>query len=297
MAAHTESRRRTRSEMLADIPGAIISAIQGRNVRFISAHVPVGEVPEHSHEELQITVLFEPATCVIHAAKSKPVTVHGPAVVMIPPRLPHACLCERSGDAIVFYVERRLQERLLPEGSSGMHVASPTAAQDILLWQFATVLRQLNGNPNPTEVTLMHLVAESVVTRAVDVIGREQVTLVRSLTSALLDQVEKFVRSELAYDIHVDDLAKCVGYSVPHFSTLFKAAKGITPADYLFRCRMIRADELLRTGNHLIGEVAKLVGYLDQGHFTALFREFFGYAPKAVLQQVRVESSNRPKIS
>jgi transcriptional regulator GlxA family with amidase domain len=178
-----------------------------------------------------------------------------------------------------------------------MHVASRVAANDILFWQFAGMLRQLCAAHNPGEVTLLHLVAESVVTRAVDVIGRAQVSVVRSLTSALLDQVEKFVRNELAYDIHVDDLAKCVGYSVPHFSTLFKAAKGITPADYLFRCRMLRADELLRTGNHLIGEVAKLVGYLDQGHFTALFREFFGYAPKAVLHQVRVESSNRPKIS
>src|SRR4051812_2368504 len=133
MAAHTESKRRTRSEMLADIPGAIISAIQGRNVRFISGQVPVGEVPEHSHEVLQVTVLFEPASCVIHAPKSKSLTLPGPAVVMIPPRFPHACRCDRAGDALVFYVERRLQQRLLPEGVSGMHVASPAAAQDILL--------------------------------------------------------------------------------------------------------------------------------------------------------------------
>ena len=103
MAAHTESRKRTRSEMLADIPGAIISAIQGRNVRFVSAQVPVGDVPEHCHEELQITVLFEPASCVVRAHKAKPVTVHGPAVVMMPPKLVHSCHCDQAGDGIVFY--------------------------------------------------------------------------------------------------------------------------------------------------------------------------------------------------
>jgi hypothetical protein len=120
MAAHLEGKRRTRSEMLADIPGAIIDAIQGRNVRFVSGQIPLGEVPEHSHDDLQIAVLFEPASCVFRAGKAEPVTIHGPAIVMIAPRCRHTCRCERAGDALLLYVERRLQRR----GSNARGIAS-----------------------------------------------------------------------------------------------------------------------------------------------------------------------------
>jgi AraC-like DNA-binding protein len=190
-----------------------------------------------------------------------------------------------------------VRQRLIRGRHPDVVIAAPLAARDLLVWQFANVLRQLCFAGDRSEVPLLGLVADSVAMRIAAVIGRNLVAPVRSLTAALLQKVEDFVRAQLAYDIHVDDLARVVGYSVPHFSALFKAAMGMTPADYIFKRRMLRAEELLRTGNYLIGEVARLVGYLDQGHFTGLFRTHFGYAPRMVLAQARVESANRPNIS
>jgi AraC-like DNA-binding protein len=301
MATHVEGGQQTRRREVGDIPGTIVPAIAGRAIRFLCGRAATDEIPPHSHGELQITVLFDPAICVMQSVAAEKtiesITVHGPAVIMVGPRHVHGCSWQREGNAIVLYLSQQLHQRLLPDGVHGLTVTQASGVQDLLLWQFATIFRELCVSNTPSEIALLHLVAESLATRAVDVIGREQPEIVRSLAPVLLRKVEEFVRAQLPYDIHVDDLAKCAGYSVPHFSMLFKAAKGITPADYLFRSRMHRAEELLRTGNHFIGEVAKLVGYLDQGHFTSLFREFFGYPPKAVIREIMTESSNRPKIT
>lgn len=65
------------------------------------------------------------------------------------------------------------------------------------------------------------------------------------------------VRRQVA--IHIDNLARCAGYSERYFSVLFKAATGMTPADYIFVRRMQRAQELLRTREHTISEVGRMV--------------------------------------
>lgn len=302
MGSTTESElRRSPGEPSSEIPGVHLSPIRGRNMSVTCGRGAVGAVAEHAHDTLQMTLLFEPASCLLRCRSKRGATAEhsllGPALVMIGPGQLHSWEWGREGDAIVMQVDQRLHRRLLPVRCTSVVVATPSAAQDLMVWQFANVLRQLCFAAEPGEIPLLALVAESVAMRIAAVIGREVTVPERSLTAALIKQVEEFVRTQLAYDIHVDDLARVAGYSVPHFSTLFKAAMGITPSEYIFSRRMVRAEELLRTGNYLIGEVARLVGYLDQGHFTGLFRTHFGYAPRAVLQQARVESANRPKIS
>lgn len=288
-------------ELLSDLVGAGGPSIRGRNMSVCCRHAEVGAVAEHAHATLQISVLFEPAACVLDCAAKRGAReqrmLTGPALVMLPPGQRHAWEWKEPGDVIVLQLDQRARRRLIPNGLESVVVAAPVAARDLMVWQFANTLRDLCFAGEVDQVPLLGLVAEGVAMRVIEVIGKTLSQPERSLTAKLIQQVEDFVRAQLAYDIHVDDLARCVGYSVPHFSELFKAAMGMTPADYIFKRRMIRAEELLRTGNYLIGEVARLVGYFDQGHFTGLFRDHFGYAPKLVLQQARVDSANRPKIS
>ena len=65
------------------------------------------------------------------------------------------------------------------------------------------------------------------------------------------------------------------------FARLFKGATGQTPHQYVLRCRMARAKHLLTETTLPLHEIGARVGYADQSHFTALFRQYVATTPKA----------------
>lgn len=79
--------------------------------------------------------------------------------------------------------------------------------------------------------------------------------------------------------------------STYHFARLFKQSIGVTPHQYVIRCRVARAKHLLLQGELNIAEVAKSVGFFDQSHLTKHFKRLVGVTPKTILQ----ESKNLPK--
>ncbi len=79
--------------------------------------------------------------------------------------------------------------------------------------------------------------------------------------------------------LSVEEVAAHLGISGGHLARIFKARTGFTFAEYLTRYRMQRAVELLRNPAIRIGEVADLVGYRDQRHFSAVFRKLVGVTP------------------
>src|SRR5688500_7828233 len=120
MATHVEGEQQTRRRGIGDITGTIVPAIAGRAISFLCGRAATGEIPAHSHGELQITVLFDPAICVMQSVIAEKtiesITVHGPAVIMVGPRHVHGCSWQREGSAIVLYLNHQLHHRLLPDG-------------------------------------------------------------------------------------------------------------------------------------------------------------------------------------
>ncbi len=79
--------------------------------------------------------------------------------------------------------------------------------------------------------------------------------------------------------LSAEEIAAELGISGGHLARLFKSRTGLTFAEYLTRFRMKRAAELLKDPTIRVGEVADLVGYRDQRHFSALFRRLVGVTP------------------
>lgn len=72
------------------------------------------------------------------------------------------------------------------------------------------------------------------------------------------------------------------GYSAPpHFACLFKGATGQTPHQYVTTCRMECVQHLLTETTLPLHEIDARVGYADQSHFTALFRQHVATTPKS----------------
>ena len=88
------------------------------------------------------------------------------------------------------------------------------------------------------------------------------------LGAARLRRVTEFIQAGLERDLTLVDLAQSVGLSTAHFAVMFRQSTGQTPHQFVLRCRMERAKEMLRTEKARIVDVA--VAWVPRS--TAAFR-------------------------
>ena len=81
--------------------------------------------------------------------------------------------------------------------------------------------------------------------------------------------------------LDLDSLAAAALVSKFHFSRCFAAAYGETPMRYVTRRRIERAQDLLRSANLTVTEVAMMVGFSSLGSFSSRFSELVGESPRA----------------
>ena len=81
--------------------------------------------------------------------------------------------------------------------------------------------------------------------------------------------------------LDLDALSAVAGVSKFHFQRSFKAAYGVSPAEYLSRRRIERAQDLLRATNLTVTEVCFAVGFSSLGSFSSRFSELVGESPSS----------------
>jgi AraC family transcriptional regulator len=98
---------------------------------------------------------------------------------------------------------------------------------------------------------------------------------------------QRVVRSALWIDAHAAEpidlqgLAREAGLSMYHYLRVFGAVLGVTPHQYLVRCRLRRAAQLLATDDRTVTDVAFDVGFADLSNFVRSFRRAAGVSPSA----------------
>jgi AraC family transcriptional regulator len=70
-----------------------------------------------------------------------------------------------------------------------------------------------------------------------------------------------------------------VGMTPQHFAATFKAEFGTSPHQYIIRERIRKSRKLLASRRHSVAEIAFLLGFSSQSHFTAKFRTMMGVTP------------------
>lgn len=101
----------------------------------------------------------------------------------------------------------------------------------------------------------------------------------RDLADSYLERAVAEIAARYVTAMSADEVAARLGISGGHLARIFKTRTGLTFSEYLTRYRMKRAVELLRDPSVRVGEVADLVGYRDQRHFSVLFRKLVGLTP------------------
>lgn len=94
--------------------------------------------------------------------------------------------------------------------------------------------------------------------------------------AAVFDHIE----THFSEDLGLDELAAVACMSRFHFARAFKAATGEPPHRYLTGRRIREAKRLLATDLPLAA-IAAALGFADQSHFSARFRDWVGLSPSA----------------
>lgn len=94
-----------------------------------------------------------------------------------------------------------------------------------------------------------------------------------------LRQVVDYIHDHLADGVSLSDLAREAGLSPFHFARQFRRTTGLPPHEYVTRCRVERARELLVRPGIGIADVAVQVGFCDQSHLARHYKRIFGLTP------------------
>ena len=111
-----------------------------------------------------------------------------------------------------------------------------------------------------------------------------------ALPRLLLRDAIRYVRDNLDSRLTWKDLASAVGVDEFKFGRAFKMSTGMTPHQYVTRCRLRRASSLLRRGEMTIADIALEVGCSCQSHLTTLFRKYTGTTPAAFRRAARASA-------
>jgi AraC family transcriptional regulator len=102
-----------------------------------------------------------------------------------------------------------------------------------------------------------------------------------ALSKVATHRIAEFVDQNLSDDIGLTELADIAGLTRFHFLRAFKQATCETPYQYILRCRIERAMELLRDPRMSISAIALAVGFRKSTRFAAAFRRITGNTPSS----------------
>jgi AraC family transcriptional regulator len=94
-----------------------------------------------------------------------------------------------------------------------------------------------------------------------------------------LTRVLDFVRTNIASDLSMSELAAVAGVSPSHFKTLFKQSVGMPVHQYVIRRRVEYAVELLQNDRSVLADVALQAGFANQSHLARCMRATLGITP------------------
>jgi AraC family transcriptional regulator len=99
------------------------------------------------------------------------------------------------------------------------------------------------------------------------------------LSRLRLNRVLEYINANLSDNLELSVLAEVAGLNLYHFARAFKQSTGETPHQYVLRRRIEEAKDFLRHPEASVIEAAARTGFVDQSHFSKVFRRIVGVAP------------------
>lgn len=94
-------------------------------------------------------------------------------------------------------------------------------------------------------------------------------------------EIKHYIANHLSSTLRLQELADAVSISACHLSKVFKQATAQTITGYIQKVKMEKAIEYLFVDTLSISQIATLLGFYDQYHFSKAFKAYTGLAPTA----------------
>ncbi len=99
------------------------------------------------------------------------------------------------------------------------------------------------------------------------------------------NRIKKSIRhitEHYARPLNIQELSELTGLNPVYFGSLFKQCTGMTFREYLTSIRLNHAEDMLRSGEYNVNEVALLCGFTDIFYFSKVFKRSRGVPPSRV---------------
>jgi transcriptional regulator GlxA family with amidase domain len=97
----------------------------------------------------------------------------------------------------------------------------------------------------------------------------------------------RYINDNLDSKLTWHEIAAHIGVEAFGFGRKFKLSTGMTPHQYVIRCRVRRAVKMLARDELSLTDIALEVGCSCQSHLTTLFRKYMGTTPGAFRRTAR----------
>ncbi len=213
-------------------------------------------------------------------------------VVIVPADTWHRTRWDVSGGVVILGLEPQVFARTIDEtvGRHRIELIPHFATADPLVYQIGLALKRSLENSGSTNRLYAETLITTLMVHLLQGYCAQSLQLpvyTGGLSKAQLQRVVDYIHVNLNQDLSLHELAAIVQISAHYFSQLFKQSTGTTPHQYVIRCRIERAQQLLKQGKLTIADIARAVGFVDQSHFHRHFKRLIGVTPRAFLQQVK----------
>ena len=132
------------------------------------------------------------------------------------------------------------------------------------------------------DIGYVRLLAWSVLSRTTRA-ARIGSVLICENDDAVVRAVADRIRRDCGGMVRISDLVAFSGYSQTRFFALFREKMGLSPNQFLTRCRIDKAKRLLTAPNGpSLQEIALSCGFTTASHFAATFRRYEGVTPSSM---------------
>ncbi|KAF1707499.1 helix-turn-helix transcriptional regulator [Pseudoxanthomonas sacheonensis] len=231
--------------------------------------VPEHDVHEHTHEDAHFLLLLQGNY--LSSAQGMPLVCSKRALVLNPPGTTHRDRF-RGLDGLFFTVSvpaavwRQAQLRR-PLPASAVKLPGSTLVRAACLW------RELRAWDTASTLSV-----ESGFEELLDAAAEVAQAASRS-GPAWLRRVRDMLADEWRRTPGLAELAHQADVHPVYLARAFRRHYGCSPGTYLRRCRMDRAIDLLGDTGLSVAEVAASCGFVDQAHFTHVFRRAHRVTP------------------
>lgn len=95
----------------------------------------------------------------------------------------------------------------------------------------------------------------------------------------LVSRIGQYIASHYAESLTLEQIAKTLKVSPYHMAHVFREITGFSPIQYVIRCRMGEAQNLLISTDFSAAQIGVMVGYDSASHFNSIFKRVVGLPP------------------